>query len=326
MKRSCGCGPSCCWRAAWSRPRPRRRPRRRRRRKEGEEGRVDPPGAAARRGRGAVQAADPARRRRSIDGTGAPPIGPVDIVIERNRIADVRSVGCPEVPIRAEQRPKAEAGDQRDRPRTACTCCRASSTCTATSAARSRGRRPSTSSSSGWRTASPPSASRAAATASTGRSTSERERSARNEITAPRIKSVRLLRRMGRDEPINTPGAGARGRRRSPPRAPTASSSSATGRTSCRRPLDESTKQGAALAPATTRRWTWRGSTSLDLRALGPAPRWSTGTASPRRCSTTAPSRTIRPTTTTTTSRTASARPGGSGSRPRRRARSSGTR
>ncbi|MGH9422692.1 MAG: amidohydrolase family protein, partial [Thermoanaerobaculia bacterium] len=37
-----------------------------------------------------------------VDGTGAPPIGPVDIVIEGNRIREVRSVGFPKVPIRPE--------------------------------------------------------------------------------------------------------------------------------------------------------------------------------------------------------------------------------
>ncbi len=41
-----------------------------------------------------------------IDGTGAPPIGPVDIVIENNRIAAVESVGYPGLPIDEEQRPK----------------------------------------------------------------------------------------------------------------------------------------------------------------------------------------------------------------------------
>ena len=41
-----------------------------------------------------------------IDGTGAPPIGPVDIVIEGNRIAEIRSVGYPKVPIDPERRPK----------------------------------------------------------------------------------------------------------------------------------------------------------------------------------------------------------------------------
>ena len=41
-----------------------------------------------------------------IDGTGAPPIGPVDIVIENNRIADVVSVGYPGLEIDAEKRPK----------------------------------------------------------------------------------------------------------------------------------------------------------------------------------------------------------------------------
>jgi hypothetical protein len=44
-----------------------------------------------------------------IDGTGAPPVGPVDIVIEQGRIAEIRSVGFPGVPIRPERRP--EAGD-----------------------------------------------------------------------------------------------------------------------------------------------------------------------------------------------------------------------
>ncbi len=40
-----------------------------------------------------------------IDGTGAPARGPVDIVVERNRIADVRSVGYPHVPISDRGRP-----------------------------------------------------------------------------------------------------------------------------------------------------------------------------------------------------------------------------
>src|SRR5438552_10926451 len=41
-----------------------------------------------------------------VDGTGAPPVGPVDVVIEGNRIREVRSVGFPKVPIKAEARPK----------------------------------------------------------------------------------------------------------------------------------------------------------------------------------------------------------------------------
>ena len=40
-----------------------------------------------------------------IDGTGAPPIGPVDIVIEGNRIADIESVGYPGLEIDEEKRP-----------------------------------------------------------------------------------------------------------------------------------------------------------------------------------------------------------------------------
>lgn len=41
-----------------------------------------------------------------IDGTGAPAVGPVDIVIEGNRIREVRSVGYPKMAIKAEGRPK----------------------------------------------------------------------------------------------------------------------------------------------------------------------------------------------------------------------------
>ena len=41
-----------------------------------------------------------------IDGTGAPPQGPVDIVIEGNRIREIRSVGFPRNPIRQDRRPK----------------------------------------------------------------------------------------------------------------------------------------------------------------------------------------------------------------------------
>ena len=40
-----------------------------------------------------------------IDGTGAPPQGPMDIVIEGNRIVAIRSVGTPGVPIREQGRP-----------------------------------------------------------------------------------------------------------------------------------------------------------------------------------------------------------------------------
>jgi imidazolonepropionase-like amidohydrolase len=47
-----------------------------------------------------------------IDGTGAPPIGPVDIVVEKNRIAEVRVVGYPGLPIKEERRPKIGENDQ----------------------------------------------------------------------------------------------------------------------------------------------------------------------------------------------------------------------
>ncbi len=41
-----------------------------------------------------------------IDGTGGPPRGPMDIVIEGNRIVEVKSVGVPGLPINEEGRPK----------------------------------------------------------------------------------------------------------------------------------------------------------------------------------------------------------------------------
>lgn len=44
-----------------------------------------------------------------IDGTGSPALGPVDIVIEGNRIARIQNVGYPGVPINENRRP--EAGD-----------------------------------------------------------------------------------------------------------------------------------------------------------------------------------------------------------------------
>jgi hypothetical protein len=45
-----------------------------------------------------------------INGTGAPPRGPMDIVIENNRIKSIRDVGFPGVPIDEKDRPKLAAG------------------------------------------------------------------------------------------------------------------------------------------------------------------------------------------------------------------------
>ena len=42
-----------------------------------------------------------------IDGTGSPPIGPVDIVVENNRITQIKVVGSPGVPIKDDKRPTA---------------------------------------------------------------------------------------------------------------------------------------------------------------------------------------------------------------------------
>ena len=41
-----------------------------------------------------------------IDGTGAPPQGPMDIVVEGNRIASVRPAGTPGLPLRANRPPQ----------------------------------------------------------------------------------------------------------------------------------------------------------------------------------------------------------------------------
>ncbi|HSP40253.1 MAG TPA: hypothetical protein VLN46_02395, partial [Gillisia sp.] len=45
-----------------------------------------------------------------INGNGAPPTGPVDIVVEKNRITQIRTVGYPGVEIDPESRPKLAAG------------------------------------------------------------------------------------------------------------------------------------------------------------------------------------------------------------------------
>lgn len=41
-----------------------------------------------------------------IDGSGAPPRGPVDIVIEGNRIAAIRGAGTPGLPLAANREPR----------------------------------------------------------------------------------------------------------------------------------------------------------------------------------------------------------------------------
>src|SRR3954453_8208827 len=44
-----------------------------------------------------------------VDGTGGPPRGPVDIVVEGNRITEIANVGVPHVPIDSTRRPKGGA-------------------------------------------------------------------------------------------------------------------------------------------------------------------------------------------------------------------------
>jgi Amidohydrolase family len=45
-----------------------------------------------------------------INGTGAPPFGPVDIVIEKNRIVKIQNVGSPSLPMNAARRPTLKEG------------------------------------------------------------------------------------------------------------------------------------------------------------------------------------------------------------------------
>ncbi len=47
-----------------------------------------------------------------INGNGAPPTGPVDIIVEQNIIKGIYNVGYPGMPIREQDRPKAKAGDK----------------------------------------------------------------------------------------------------------------------------------------------------------------------------------------------------------------------
>ncbi|NGP88126.1 amidohydrolase family protein [Fodinibius halophilus] len=43
-----------------------------------------------------------------VDGTGSPPRGPVDVVVEDNKIATIQSVGYPGIPIDEDRRPEAD--------------------------------------------------------------------------------------------------------------------------------------------------------------------------------------------------------------------------
>jgi len=47
-----------------------------------------------------------------VNGEGAPPLGPVDVVIEGNRIRSIQNVGYPGLPVKDENRPQARAGDR----------------------------------------------------------------------------------------------------------------------------------------------------------------------------------------------------------------------
>lgn len=47
-----------------------------------------------------------------VNGAGSPPVGPVDIVIEKNRIAGIKFVGYPGIPIDPKNRPQLKEGDR----------------------------------------------------------------------------------------------------------------------------------------------------------------------------------------------------------------------
>jgi hypothetical protein len=47
-----------------------------------------------------------------INGEGAPPVGPMDVIIEGNRITEIHNVGFPGVPILADDRPETREGDR----------------------------------------------------------------------------------------------------------------------------------------------------------------------------------------------------------------------
>ncbi|MFP5282236.1 MAG: amidohydrolase, partial [Actinomycetes bacterium] len=49
-----------------------------------------------------------------VDGTGAPPFGPVDVVIQNDRIVQLVPVGSPGLPVDPEARPKLDGGSEID--------------------------------------------------------------------------------------------------------------------------------------------------------------------------------------------------------------------
>ncbi|HEY5689908.1 MAG TPA: amidohydrolase [Cyclobacteriaceae bacterium] len=49
-----------------------------------------------------------------IDGTGGPPNGPVDIVVEKNKIVDIQTVGVPYIAINQDKRPKLGKGNTKE--------------------------------------------------------------------------------------------------------------------------------------------------------------------------------------------------------------------
>ena len=187
----------------------------------------------------------------------------MDIVIEGNRIREIRSVGYPKVPIDPEGRPSD--ADARDRRRAACTCCPASSTCTGTSAAPTRAR-PAEYVYKLWLAHGVTTVREPGSGNGVDWTLRERERSAKQRDRRAAHLRLRLARQWDWDGgPINTPEE-ARAFVRSGREAAASRASRSSGGAGdlMLEPailgalLDEARKQRPRLAPRTSRRWAWR--------------------------------------------------------------------
>jgi len=123
-----------------------------------------------------------------IDGTGGPPFGPMDIVIEGNRIADILPAGTPGLPLK-DKRPPRDAVREIDA--TGMYVLPGFVDTHAHGAGIAKADNRLTPISFGWRMASPPSAGVPLADYVT--TDSEKRRSAANAIVAPRIFNYQTL-------------------------------------------------------------------------------------------------------------------------------------
>ena len=219
-----------------------------------------------------------------IDGTGAPPQGPVDIVVEGNRIREIRGVGAPGLPIDAQRRPQG-ATKELDAHGMYVLPGLVDLHAHTGGGEQLRGNVPSTSTSSGSRMASPRSATRVRATAWTGRSTRgaqcrQQDRGAAYVRVHPPGTGLGWRCRELSRESAGVRAAGL------PKRAWTVSSWLARPRADAPRCSMKRRSRDWALQ-AHLARPVWPASTSSRPRGWA-SPRWSTGTVCPKRSSTTA--------------------------------------